>query len=252
MTLSGERDVQRVGAGAVLAERDGRRRLEPVADGRLLGQHERRVRRRPARATRGDAEPQVEQRLQDLRDREGGLEHRRHLSRQRDVQRVGAGAVLGRGDRRRRLEPVAVGQLLDNTDAGTATASASYAGDANHKSSSDSKTFAIEKAASTTAVTCPVSVTYNGSAQEPCSANVTGAGGLDQSLPVAYSDNTNAGTATASASFGGDANHKSSSDSETFTIDKADSTTAVTCPVSVTYNGSAQEPCSANVTGAGG
>ena len=37
---------------------------------------------------------------------------------------------------------------------------------------------------------------------------------MNQSLSVTYSDNTNAGTATASASFAGDANHKSSSDSE--------------------------------------
>ena len=50
-------------------------------------------------------------------------------------------------------------------------------------------------------MTCPVSVTYNGSAQTPCSANVTGAGGLSQSLTVTYSANTNAGTATASASL---------------------------------------------------
>ena len=171
-------------------------------------------------------------------------------------------------------------------------------------------------------MTCPASVTYTGSAQEPCSANVTGAGGLDESVLVTYSDNTNAGTATASASYGGDANHKPSGDSktfaiekadstttvtcpqrdlhgsaqsraprrhrrrwdqslpdllgqherrygtacelrrrrephvqqrlETFAIEKADSTTIVTCPVSVTYTGSAQEPCTAKVTGAGG
>ena len=138
-----------------------------------------------------------------------------------------------------------------NTDAGTATANAGYAGDANHKASDDSKTFTIEKAGSTTTVTCPAAVTYDGSAQKPCTAKVTGAGGLDQSLPVSYSDNTNAGTATASAGFGGDANHTSSGDSTTFTIEKADSTTTVSCPASVTFNGSAQEPCSANVDGRG-
>jgi hypothetical protein len=72
-----------------------------------------------------------------------------------------------------------------------------------------------------------VSVTFNGLAQEPCWANVTGAGGLDQSVSVTYSDNTNAGTATASASFGGDGNHKASSDSKTFTIAKATPTVTV-------------------------
>ena len=139
-----------------------------------------------------------------------------------------------------------------NTNAGTATASATFAGDANHNGSTDSKSFTIDKASSTTVVSCPVSVTFDGSAQTPCSANVTGAGGLNQSVPVSYAANTNAGTATASATFAGDANHSGSSNSKTFTIDKATSTTIVTCPVSVTYSGSAKTPCSANVTGAGG
>ena len=139
-----------------------------------------------------------------------------------------------------------------NTDAGTATATASYPGDANHKPSSDTKTFLIDKASSSTAVSCPVSVTYTGSAQTPCTANVTGAGGLNQTLTVTHSANTDAGTATATASYPGDANHKPSSDTKTFLIDKASSSTAVSCPVSVTYTGSAQTPCTANVTGAGG
>jgi hypothetical protein len=139
-----------------------------------------------------------------------------------------------------------------NTTAGTASASATFAGDANHNGSTDSKSFTIDKASSTTVVSCPVSVTFDGSAQTPCSANVTGAGGLNQSVSVNYSANTNAGTATASAAFAGDANHSGSSSSKTFTIDKATSTSIVTCPVSVTYSGSAKTPCSANVTGAGG
>lgn len=116
----------------------------------------------------------------------------------------------------------------NNVNAGTATASASYAGDANHDASSDSKTFQIAQASSTTVVTCPSSVTYNGSAQTPCSATVTGAGGLSQSLTVSYSNNTNAGTASASASFPGDANHTGSSDSKAFTINKANATINVT------------------------
>ena len=140
----------------------------------------------------------------------------------------------------------------DNTNAGTASAGASYAGDANHDGSTDSKTFTIDKASSTTTVICPTSVTYDGTAQTPCSATVTGAGGLSQSLSVSYTDNTNAGTASASASFAGDSNHDGSNDSKTFQIDKAASTTIVTCPSSVTYNGSAQMPCTAAVTGAGG
>jgi hypothetical protein len=78
-----------------------------------------------------------------------------------------------------------------------------------------------------------------------------------------YSNNTNAGTATASYTYGGDANHTGSSDSKNFTIDKATATvtlsnlsyafdgtpksaTATTNPaglsVSITYNGSSTPP----------
>ena len=71
-------------------------------------------------------------------------------------------------------------------------------------------------------MTCPAGpYTYSGTAQEPCSAPVTGVGGLSQSLTVTYTDNTDAGTATAAASYAGDANHLGSSDSETFEIGKA-------------------------------
>jgi hypothetical protein len=52
-----------------------------------------------------------------------------------------------------------------------------------------------------------------------------------------YSNNTNAGTATASYTYAGDANHTGSSDSKNFTIDLASSTTVVSCPANVTYNG---------------
>src|SRR5207245_1080803 len=139
----------------------------------------------------------------------------------------------------------------NNTNAGTATASASYAGDANHLGSSDSATFTIDKASSSTVVSCPTNVTFTGSALRPCTASVTGAGGLDKALSVSFSDNTNAGTAIAAASFAGDANHDGSSDSKHFTIDKASSSTVVTCPPSVTYSGSALTPCTASVSGAG-
>jgi hypothetical protein len=115
-------------------------------------------------------------------------------------------------------------------------------------------------------LTCPVSVTYSGSAQEPCAATATGAGGLNQSLTVSYSKNTNAGTASAMAKNPGVENHNGGIQSKSFEIAKASSTATVTCPANVTYNGSAQTPCtasviftgspltpcSANVTGVGG
>jgi hypothetical protein len=138
------------------------------------------------------------------------------------------------------------------TDAGDYTASASFAGDANHTGSSDSKDFSIAKAASVTALACPASVTYTGDALTPCTASATGAGGLNASVTVTYSNNVNAGTASASANYAGDANHNGSSDSKNFTIDKASSTTTVSCSAGpFVYNGSPQTPCSVSVTGAG-
>jgi hypothetical protein len=140
----------------------------------------------------------------------------------------------------------------NNTNVGTAGASATYGGDANHDGSTGTGTFTIAKASSSTVITCPSSVTYNGAAQTPCTVAVTGAGGLTQTPTASYTNNTNAGTATASYTFAGDANHDGSTDSKTFTIAQATSSTAVSCPVSVTYDGTAQTPCSVAVTGAGG
>ncbi len=139
-----------------------------------------------------------------------------------------------------------------NTNVGTATASYTYAGDANHAGSSDSTTFDITTAPSSTVVTCPASVVYDGSAQTPCTVAVTGAGGLSLSPTPIYTLNTNVGTATASYTYAGDANHAGSSDSTTFDITTAPSSTVVTCPASVVYDGSAQTPCTVAVTGAGG
>ena len=75
---------------------------------------------------------------------------------------------------------------------------------------------------STTVICSPSSVIYNGSKHSPCSATVTGAGGLNQSLTVSYTESINVGTVTASASFPGDATHHPSAGSATFTINKAD------------------------------
>src|SRR5262249_3807080 len=139
-------------------------------------------------------------------------------------------------------------------NAGTATASYTYAGDANHAASSGSATFLIAKASSTTEVTCPAGAsTYTGSALTPCSVHVTGVGGLDLHPTPTYADNTDAGTATASYTYAGDANHDGSSDSATFTIDRAASITHVTCDDGpFTYTGAALTPCTAHVSGAGG
>ena len=103
---------------------------------------------------------------------------------------------------------------------------------------------AIAKASSTTTITCAAGpFTYNGAPQTPCSVSVTGAGGLNLTPAPVYASNTNAGLATASYTFTGDTNHDGSNDSENFTIDKASSTTTVTCAAGpFTYNGSPQTP----------
>src|SRR5205807_10631563 len=94
----------------------------------------------------------------------------------------------------------------------------------------------VLQASSTTTVSCPASVPYTGAAQTPCTVSVTGAGGLSLTPTATYTNNTNAGTATASYTFAGDANHTGSSDSKTFTIPQASSTTAVVeGPTRATY-----------------
>ena len=116
--------------------------------------------------------------------------------------------------------------LVHLTGAGECTITASQAGDSNYLAAPDvPQTFRIFKAASTTTVICLTKVTYTGSPLTPCSANVTGAAGLNQELTVDYTRNINAGTANASASFPGDANYTgSSSDLLKFMIDKASQT----------------------------
>src|SRR5439155_7345734 len=135
------------------------------------------------------------------------------------------------------------------TNVGNATASYTYAGYSKHDGSTDSKNFETTKTLIRTTVTCPVSVTYTGAALTPCSVTVTGAN-LSLSPSANYANNTNVGTATASYTYAGDANHEGSSDSKNFEITKASSTTTVTCPASDTYTGAALMPCSVTVIGA--
>ena len=62
---------------------------------------------------------------------------------------------------------------------------------------------------------------YTGAAQTPATVSVTGAGGLNLTPTADFANNTNAGTATASYTYAETANYLSSSDSENFTIGKA-------------------------------
>lgn len=111
-----------------------------------------------------------------------------------------------------------------NIEAGTVTATAIYGGDSTHNGSTGSATFAITRAPSTTIVSCPTSVPYTGSAQTPCTAHVEAVGGLDLELEVTHSANTDAGTATATASYPGDKNHAASTHTVEFAIDPASAT----------------------------
>jgi hypothetical protein len=113
---------------------------------------------------------------------------------------------------------------LSGVNADTYTIEAAYnAGTgfnaSNNSTQSPAPTLTVGKANTTTTVSCPTSpVTYTGNPIEPCSASVSGPGLTNQSVPVTYTDNTNAGTANASASYAGDANHTGSSGSANFAI----------------------------------
>ena len=117
---------------------------------------------------------------------------------------------------------------LSGVGAGTYRIEAAYGGGTGFSASSNSAqspapTLTIAKGPTTTTVTCGAGpFGYTGDPVTPCSASVAGPGGANQSLPVSYSNNTEAGTATASASYAETADHLASSDSVSFTISKAD------------------------------
>src|SRR5918996_13338 len=119
-----------------------------------------------------------------------------------------------------------------------------FAGDFNKNGSNDSKSITIEKASSTTIVTFETGpYTYRGTAFTATAA-VTGVGGLNQPVTVAYTGDctnvTSANGCTATASFAGDTNHRGRNDSKSITIDKASSTTILTFePGPYTYRGTA-------------
>jgi hypothetical protein len=108
-----------------------------------------------------------------------------------------------------------------HTDAGTYNADAWTFTDVtgNYNDAAGTVDNAIAKAPSVTTVTINGGpFTYTGAAVTPATVSVTGAGGLNLTPDPTYANNVNAGTATASYSYAGDANHEPSSDSETFVI----------------------------------
>jgi hypothetical protein len=79
---------------------------------------------------------------------------------------------------------------------------------------------------------------------------VTGDGGLSESVAVTYANNINAGTATASASYAESGNYLASSDSQDFTIGKADATCLISGYTGV-YDG-ASHGATGSCSGIGG
>ena len=110
----------------------------------------------------------------------------------------------------------------------------------------------VTKASSTVTVSCPASATYSGAKIAPCTAAYSGAGGLSGTLTPSYTNNTNVGTATASASYAGDANHDGSSNSANFEITKASSTVTVSFEAGPYVYRSSAFTAAASVTGIGG
>jgi hypothetical protein len=110
--------------------------------------------------------------------------------------------------------------------AGTCTVTATKAADGSYSATTSAPfDITVNKATSTTTVTCPASVAYTGSALTPCTATLSVAGFPDIPLIVSvYLNNVDVGTATATATFAGSADIESSTDSETFQITKADQT----------------------------
>jgi hypothetical protein len=104
-----------------------------------------------------------------------------------------------------------------------------FTGNGNYNDQSGDVNVAISKAPSSVSVTCGGPYTYTGLAQTPCTASATGVGlsPIDVSSSLLYSNNTNAGNASASASWAGDNNHFGSNGVGGFVISKANATCTV-------------------------
>jgi hypothetical protein len=112
---------------------------------------------------------------------------------------------------------------------------ASYGGDASYAGSvSGNMPVLPGKAPSTTVLTC-TDQRYSGIGQQPCTANVTGPGGLNTTTTVTYQNNLNAGTATATATYPGDTTYQESvATPVTFSIQKGIANFSWS-PVTLTY-----------------
>ena len=239
------------GADTLHGDGDGLGRTEPVADGDLHQQHQRghghcQCQLRGRRKSRG------EQQLGELRDQPGAgngdggsyngvVDASTHAPSACAVTGAYTGTLSCTNNPASVGPAVGSGTVLPVVSGGTLT---------NFAITAVNGAWSITPASSTvTTVTCPASVLYNGAAQTPCTATVTGSGGFSQTLTVSYTNNTNAGTATASASFAGDATHPASSNSASFAINPA-AVTATAGSYSGVVDASTHAPSACAVTGA--
>ena len=106
-------------------------------------------------------------------------------------------------------------------NAGSYVATGKFAGNDNYTAASGDATIIVNKASSTTLVTFEAGpYTYRRSAFTATAA-VTGAGGLNQVVPVVYSGdcvNVSVAGCTATATFAGDANHDGDADTKSIQI----------------------------------
>ena len=145
----------------------------------------------------------------------------------------------------------------NNTNAGTASASATYAGDTNHTGSNNSVNFAIAPAA-VTVTGGTYSGTYTGGtpAIPTCTIGGSYTTGLTcTETPTTAGPDVGTGSVVPTLNYNGlnSSNYTLISTNGSWTITPATPTVTVTCTsYSVVYNGAAQTPCSATVTGPGG
>ena len=116
-------------------------------------------------------------------------------------------------------------------------------------------TYDFEPGSSTVTVTCGAGpYTYNGLSQNPCTAYyVTSDDPMTQvPLMVSYTpDDINAGPGTANATWAGDDNHTGSTNSDTFTINKAPASVVV-MPYNVMYDAMPHSATVVSITGVNG
>ena len=138
------------------------------------------------------------------------------------------------------------------TDAGTYTVYWKLVGDDNHNSknaASISVTIKVKTQSSPTITLSPTSCTYNGAAQKPSVTVKDGSVTIPASeYTVAYSNNTNAGTATVTITDKTGGNYTVSG-TKTFTISPktVSSPTITLATTSYTYDGSAKKPTVSSV-----